>query len=179
MPGDITLIIGPMHSCKTTSLLNLGKRFQLAGKKILYIKPSIDTRGKYILTHDNVEKECLVVNNLSDIDVKLINEYDVVAIDEIQFFIEAVEFCDKVANMGKKVICRGLNGDFQRNTFDVIGKLISKAENIIKLSAVCVGCGSDSSFTHRKDSNNKDLIDVGGSNKYEPLCRECFNSKNK
>ena len=163
-----------MQSGKSTELLRLCNRYQLSNKKVLLIKSSTDTRGKFILTHDKKEKECIVTNNLFDIDENIINEYDVIGIDECQFFDTIGEFADKIANSGKVVILSGLDSDFQRNPFKNITDLVAKAEHVVKLTAICENCGNDASFSKRKDINNKNLIDVGSKDKYTSVCRKCF-----
>ena len=174
---SITLIIGCMSSSKTTTLLGYCKRFEIAHRKVIYVKPCIDTRSKYISTHDNIEKECIIVDKLGDIKKELIDNCDVIGIDELQFFSDSVEFCDNMANIGKKVIACGLDSDYMRNPFTNVTNLIAKAETVIKLTAVCDYCGSDAIYSKRKDIDNKDQILIGGKNLYIACCRKCFNSK--
>jgi thymidine kinase len=99
--------------------------------------------------------------------------YDVVAIDEGQFFPDIVEVSERLANEGVVVVIAALDGTFQRKPFGHILSLVPMAEQVIKLSAVCIECGSEAAFTRRTvDSQEVELI--GGEESYKPVCRACF-----
>lgn len=170
---SITIIIGCMSSGKTEELLRLAKRYEIGKKKVLYVKPSIDTREDKIYTHNGNNKSCIIVKKLSEIIID-IKTYDIIAIDEIQFFDDCEEMCDYFANNGYIVIAAGLDSNFQRNAFKNVTNLISKAEKVIKLSAICDICGNKASFSKRIDINNKNLIEIGNKDKYQSVCRKCF-----
>jgi thymidine kinase len=115
--------------------------------------------------------------------------YDVIAIDEGQFFkdvsfsnfefiisIQIVEFSENAANNGKIVIISCLDGNFMRKGFDPIIELIPMAEKIKKLAAICKNCGTNASFTFRTCFSNEIEL-IGGDSIYKPLCRECFNEE--
>lgn len=76
-------------------------------------------------------------------------EYDVVAIDEGQFYPDIVEFCEDLANLGVIVMVAALDGTFQRKPFGNIINLLPVAEKVTKLTAVCVYCSNEASFTQR------------------------------
>lgn len=102
-----------------------------------------------------------------------LDEYDVIAIDEAQFF---QDICDKVeyfCNMGKIVLVAALDGTFERKPFGKILDLIPIAEQIQKLSAVCFCCGNDANYTKRM-SDCKEIELIGGEEMYKPVCRKCF-----
>lgn len=100
--------------------------------------------------------------------------YNVIAIDEGQFFPDLVEFAEKLANEGHVVIVAALDGTFQRKPFGSVLELIPLAEKVDKLSAVCIDCGKEAAFTRRTvESNEIELI--GGEECYKPVCRKCFN----
>jgi len=84
-----------------------------------------------------------------------------------------VDFCDSLANEGKIVIISALDGDYNRELFGEISQLISKAEHILKLKAVCTECYQDASFTKRKIDNKEQLL-IGGSESYIAVCRRCY-----
>ena len=128
------------------------------------------------------------VHTLSEINDKVKN-FDVIAIDEGQFFtdvtillIQIANYCLEWADMGKVVIVAALDATFERKVnfgftqpFGHICELVPMAESISKLSAVCLDCKEEAHFTY-KHSSNKDLInDIGGIDKYIPVCRQCFN----
>ena len=95
------------------------------------------------------------------------------AIDEGQFFPDLADACDRWAAQGKSVIVAALDGTFQREPFPVIMALIPRAEEVIKLTAVCVGCGADAAFSRRL-SDETDVEVIGGSDKYVAMCRVCY-----
>lgn len=184
--GKIILIIGPMFSSKTTTLISYAKRYQLAKKRVALIKYAGDTRYSVgdICSHDKQSiRSTYACNQMAPIiDTLDIQEADVVLIDEAQFISDIVEIADKLANMGKIVILSALSGNYKREEFPAISGLIPKAEEIINLKAVCTRCGEDANFTklvnvqkehELVESGNSTLI--GGEELYESRCRTCFN----
>ena len=99
--------------------------------------------------------------------------YDVVGIDEGQFFEDIIEFCEEAANSGKIVVVAALDGTFERKPFGNIINLIPLAEMVTKLSAVCVYCTREAAFTKRV-VENKEVQLIGGAEMYKPVCRVCF-----
>lgn len=175
--GYIRLIIGPMFSGKTSFLKTIFDRFTIAGKKCLMVKYINDNRydDKYVITHTGIKctGDTIKASKLSEID-KLIYNYDVICIDEIQFYIDAPEYCDKWANDGLIIICAGLSGTFERKEFPVISKLIPLCEKIELLRAVCPETGNDATFSYRINNNNE-VIDIGGNDKYKAVDRKTYN----
>lgn len=103
-------------------------------------------------------------------------QYDVIGIDEGQFFKDIVEFCENAANNGKIVITSALSGTYLREPFNSILDLIPKAEKIKTLSAICKGCMVPAHFTLRTRMTNETEL-IGGEDMYMPVCRECFTQK--
>ena len=101
-----------------------------------------------------------------------LDDYDVIGIDEGQFFTDIVEFAEKAANDRKVVIISSLQGTFLRGTFPNILALLPKCEKIKKLSAICKLCKESASFTFRTASKDSKQL-IGGDDMYMPLCREC------
>lgn len=98
--------------------------------------------------------------------------YDVIGIDEGQFFPDIVEFAELAANSGKIVIVSSLGGTFHRGVFSKVLELIPKCEKIKKLAAICRICKQSASFTFRMAAKD-DKCMIGGADKYMPVCREC------
>jgi thymidine kinase len=170
--GWIELILGPMFSGKTTELMRRIRRLKVARKRCLIIKYHKDIRYSLekACTHDGAEIDAVSANNLSEIETE---DYDVIGIDEGQFFKDIVPFCDKQANIGKIVIVSALDGTFQRKPFGFILELIPMAERVTKLTAVCVRCGFEAAFSKRL-GNETEVEVIGGSEKYEARCRKCY-----
>lgn len=181
--GEIQIIIGPMWSGKSSELLRRYRLYQLKYSCCI-IKHSIDDRysnDNTVVTHDKLKCNNNVIQCNDDIMncYDLASKYQVVCIDEGQFFKNLVIFCEALANTGITVIVAGLDGDFNRKPFGEILQLIPLAERVTKLSAICdfSGCKKNASFTHRTVSGSEVVV-VGGSDKYKAYCREHYNHSN-
>ena len=184
MCGKLELIIGPMFSGKSTELIRRIRLLQKIEKKILVIKPIIDSRYNQdkITSHNYESVDCMVLEKLADIANDEINKYNTIVVDEGQFFSDLVPVVTKwVDNFNVDIIVGGLDGDFQRQPIGTILDLIPHADQCHKLSSLCNGCkdGTPAPFSFRLvDSSDKVL--VGGSESYIPVCRKHFNElKNK
>lgn len=166
-----------MYSGKTSLLLSRQRRYEIGGKKCLIIKYSLDTRydDKMLVTHNQNKKEALSVNLLSHVD-NLINNYNVILIDEIQFYKDASFMCDRWANQGKIVEGYGLNGDYRRKPFEQISELIPLADNITHLTAIDKHTGKDAPFTFRLGKEIEQEV-IGGEDLYEALSRDTYINK--
>lgn len=176
MAGKLSLILGPMFSGKSTILLTRYRRYQIAGKKCLLIKYAKDTRysnsEEMLVTHDQVSYKATSCHKLEEVH-QLIQDYDVICIDEIQFYADAHIYCDQWANAGKIVEVCGLNGDYRRKPFEQISLLIPLADDISYITAICKATGRDASFTMRL-SNEKEQEVIGSTDKYQAVSRECY-----
>ncbi len=173
--GWIEVICGSMFSGKTEELIRRLRRAIIARQKVKIFKPKIDTRYSedHIVSHSDLKIPSLVVENVWDILEQSL-EAQVVGIDEAQFFDEdLVEVCQKLANMGKRVIVAGLDQDYRGEPFDPIPQLLAVAEYITKTHAICVICGNPANHTYRKTSDEARVI-VGSDDVYEARCRNCF-----
>ncbi|ESO85025.1 hypothetical protein LOTGIDRAFT_236045 [Lottia gigantea] len=174
--GEIQIIFGPMFSGKTTELVRRLKRYQIANYNVLVIKYSKDTRydDNDIATHDRQTLPAVSTEKLYDLKSKA-QQFEVIGIDEGQFFPDVVKFCNEMANAGKTVIVAALDGTFQKQGFGNTLELVPLAEHIIKLSAVCMMCYNEAYFTKRK-SNETAVEVIGGADKYLAVCRSCHES---
>jgi thymidine kinase len=179
--GWIEVITGPMFAGKTEELIRRIKRLEYANRNIIVFKPSIDNRyaDGEVVSHNNNRTRSISIAKASEM-MKYINEdTDVVAIDEIQFLNEeAVDICEYLADQGKRVIVSGLDRDFRGEPFSFMPKLLSLAEYVTKLSAICVKCHTPATRTQRiidgRPANYSDpIILVGASDSYEARCRDC------
>tara|TARA_B110001469_G_C9474548_1_gene238267 strand:+ start:21 stop:581 length:561 start_codon:yes stop_codon:yes gene_type:complete len=181
--GSINLIIGCMFSGKSTETIRLIRRYKTLGNKnILVINHTLDTRyGESVISsHDKVQYKCISLEKLNDIKQK--EEYlkaDVIFVEEGQFFNDLFDFVTFSADIEKKTIyVTGLDGDYQRNMFGEICKLIPHAENVTKLKALCAICkdGTLANFTKRI-SKDKKLQLIGNDDIYIPTCRKHYIEK--
>jgi len=172
--GSIHLIIGPMFSGKTTELFRLVRRHKLAGKEVVVVKSSKDNRFDKVqaCTHDMNKMEAITSYDIASIHEEL-KRYDVIGIDEGQFFEDIAYFAEKLANSGRTVIIAALNGDYRQKSFQTVTSLFSISDKIEKLSAVCHTCGHSASFTYRI-SESTELEVIGGKEAYLAVCRSCL-----
>lgn len=173
--GKIQLILGPMFSGKSTELIRRLKRFQVAKYEVLIVKYAKDVRYDElsIATHD---KQCLpavAATHLTELSIQAKN-YDVIGIDEGQFFPD-ISWAETMANRGKIVVIAALDGTYKREPFANIMSLIPLAENVSKLSAVCMSCFGEAAFSKRI-TEEKSLEVIGGADKYMAVCRTCYRS---
>lgn len=170
--GNLNLILGCMFSGKTSELLNRYNRYNIANKKCLLVKYEDDIRydDDCVVTHNNIKIPATKALKLCAID-EISKNYDVICIDEIQFFDDAHIFCDLWANKGKIVEVCGLNGTFERQPFEIISKLIPLCDNITYMKAICIKHGTDAIFSRRK-INNTNTVVIGGNNIYSAADRK-------
>ena len=175
--GWIEVICGSMFSGKTEELIRRIKRAKIANQKIKVFKPIIDSRSKnFIESHDESKLECIEVKSSNEI-LKKIDNCDVIAIDEAQFFDDQiVSVCNKIANNGIRVIIAGLDMDFLGNPFGPMPNLMAISEYVTKVHAVCKQSGNIANYSFRKN-NKKDIVVIGEKDKYEPLSRSVFYKK--
>jgi thymidine kinase len=172
---SLEIIIGNMFSGKTSELIRRLKRYRVLGKRIVVINSKKDTRceEEAIYTHDGVKFDCIKVGCLADTLIK--EEFcnsEVVAIDECQFFGSLKDFVGMCLFLKKKVVLAGLDGDYKQHKFGEIIDCIPMADQVTKLSALCMKCkdGTPGPFTKRL-VDTKELELVGGNESYEAVCR--------
>jgi thymidine kinase len=174
--GSIEVITGSMFSGKTEELIRRLRRAQFAGLKVEIFKPSLDKRYSEtrVVSHDEKSIMSTPVDHPSAI-LLLASEVSVIGIDEAQFFDNAiVDVCNKLADDGIRVIVAGLDMDFMGKPFGPMPALLSIAEFVTKVHAICMRCGNLAQYSYRK-SDEEQVVVLGEKDKYEPLCRSCYN----
>ncbi|MCX7697644.1 MAG: thymidine kinase [Bacteroidales bacterium] len=173
--GWIEVICGSMFSGKTEELIRRLKRAKIARQTVAIFKPAIDTRydETNIVSHDEQSIPSTPVESAGNIMI-LGDGYDVVGIDEAQFFDDyLIEVCNYLANRGSRVIVAGLDMDYLGKPFGPMPYLLAIAEYVTKLHAICVGCGNTAHYSYRLVSNDKTIL-LGEKDIYQPLCRDCY-----
>lgn len=180
------IIIGPMMSGKTSELIRRLRIESKIGFNVLYVNHIVDDRSSQIVsTHD----DCLDLSGIdtvktSDLEniLELVDNYDIIGIDESQFFNNLVNNVLKIVEIyNKHVIITGLSGDFKREKIGDTLDLIPYTDKLTLLKAYCLECSKnkirkEATFSHKKDHSNnvKDNIEIGGIEKYIPVCRDCY-----
>lgn len=164
--------MGNMFSGKSTELIRRLKRHQAIGTPILVVNSAKDTRSEreVLQTHDRSTLNCIKTDSLDAVDVP--GNIRVVGIDECQFFTGLRDFVQRCLGRGISVILAGLDGDFMQQTFGELLSLVPLADEVLKLTALCMECldGTPGPFTKRTvESREQEL--VGASECYKAVCR--------
>ena len=173
--GKIKLLIGPMFSGKSTRLVETVRKYSFKNKKTILINFVGDTRysaESKIVTHDQIKYDSLTCKLLSE-KIETLEKYDVIGIDEGQFFADLVSICEKLCYLGKIVIVAALSGDFLMKPFPNVAELISKADKIKLMKAYCFYCHKVAGFSLRTVNSNETIL-IGASEAYRPVCKGCY-----
>lgn len=187
--ANTTLFLGCMFSGKTSALIESVHRHILRDKKCLIVRRDYDTRNPDLTsvnTHFGVTyTRCTVKVTKHILDIDDLDWYDVIAIDEGQFFDEADLLNFVKSYHDKYIIISALNGSWDLKPFASISAIIPYCENIIKLSAVCDTCKERADFSKKvniiddnidKNTSNKinNQIIIGGKDVFTPACYKCL-----
>ncbi len=185
--GWLEVITGCMFAGKTEELIRRIKVLQYAKKPVMIFKPMIDNRyaTDAVVSHAGTSVNSIVIRSANEIYDYIKDETEVIAIDEVQFFdAQIVTICNALADQGKRVMVAGLDMDFRGEPFGVMPALITTAEFVTKLTAVCMKCGAPATRTQRlvngKAARYSDpIVLVGASEAYEARCRHCHEVADK
>lgn len=177
--GSIEVVCGSMFSGKTDELIRRLVRATIAKQKVQVFKPAIDVRYavEKVTSHAGADFDAIPVEKADDIRGKVEADTTVVGIDEAQFFdAEVVNVAQELAARGIRVLVAGLDMDFRGEPFGPMPLLMSEAERVDKLHAICMVCGEEASRTQRlvngKPARYDDpVVIVGASELYEARCR--------
>jgi thymidine kinase len=173
--GWIEVVCGSMFSGKTEELIRRLKRAKIANQKIEIFKPAKDVRYDEVnvVSHDENVIPSKPIKHSSEI-LDSVSDVQVVGIDEVQFFDQELpQVCEKLALRGVRVIAAGLDMDFKGRPFGPMPHLLSIAEYITKLHAICHHCGSLATHSYRLSSED-DTVVLGEKDTYEARCRICY-----
>ncbi len=174
--GSIEVICGSMFSGKTEELIRRLRRAEIAKQKVIICKPAIENRydGEKVVSHNKVSIHCQPINKAADI-LTISDGVDVLGIDEAQFFdAELVKVCNQLANNGVRVIIAALDMDYEGQPFEPIPQLLSVADEVTKVRAICIQCGNLANYSYRIVEKGERIL-LGEKNEYEARCRNCFN----
>lgn len=185
--GTLEVITGCMFAGKTEELIRRVNVLRYANKKIIVFKPKVDNRfsDQAVVSHAGNSMDSIDISTATEILDHVLPEHDVVAIDEVQFFKDDVlKICEYLALQGKRVMVAGLDMDFRGEPFGVIPALMTHAEFVTKLTAVCTVCGAPATRTQRlvdgqPASYHDPIVMIGASEAYEARCRHDHQVSNK
>jgi thymidine kinase len=179
--GWVHVICGCMFCGKTDEMLRLLRRFAIAGRRVILIKPRLDTRADdvTVVSRSGAHHRAVPVDDSSQIEA-LVGDADIVAIEEGQFFDDGLpDAVERLADGGRQVLVTGLDRDFRGIPFGPMPRLMALADQVTKLTAICVVCGEQATRTQRLIDGraapaDSPLIVIGGmgDERYEARCRQ-------
>jgi thymidine kinase len=178
--GWLEVVCGPMFSGKSEEMIRRLRRAEIARQRVVIFKPAIDDRydATDVVSHAGIRMRAVPVGGVAEL-LEHARGYDVVGIDEAQFFEPAiVDAALALADGGARVIAAGLDQDFRRLPFGPMPDLLAHAEFVDKLQAVCHRCGGGATTTQRLVDGlpapySGATIIVGANEQYEARCRDC------
>ena len=174
--SSLELIIGPMFSGKTTELMRRVSRHKIINHSVLVVNSKNDSRcGDQIKSHDDNYIDAIKVDYLYELNDTLnAKNYDVIAIDEGQFFTDLINFLDNDSLSNIHLIISGLNGDSNQNIFGKIHELLPLATSIDLMKGLCTDCGdgTPSIYSVRLNMEDENQVLVGGKQLYKSVCRK-------
>jgi thymidine kinase len=174
--AGLEVICGPMFSGKSEELIRRLRRARIARQRVQVFKPTIDDRYSVdrIVSHSEASLDAIVARTSEDVMRLLDDRVEVVGIDEVQFFDRGIiAVCERLANLGKRVIVAGLDLDYRGIPFEPVPQLMAVADYVTKTLAVCMRCGAAASRTQRLMASENRIV-VGAADSYEARCRRCF-----
>ncbi len=171
-----------MFAGKSEELIRRARRALYAKKVVQVFKPSIDRRYDecMVVTHMGVRHDALPVLDVNELESRLVPNIDMLVVEEVQFFDDRiVELAARLADGGVEVVLAGLDQDFRRKPFGPMPTLLSIADEVVKLRAICLKCGAPASHTFRiingRPAHKDDpVILIGATESYEARCRNCY-----
>jgi len=174
--GSIEVICGSMFSGKSEELIRRVRRAAIARRRVQVFKPQMDTRYSVdeIVSHEMSKLRAVNVVTARQVLEEVRDKTEVVGIDEVQFLdSEIVNICQKLADRGKRVIVSGLDMDYKGEPFEPMPSLMAISEEVTKVRAICVQCGSPASYSQRLVQHEERVL-LGATDSYEARCRMCF-----
>ena len=178
--GWVEVICGPMFSGKSEEMIRRLRRAKIAGQRVVILKPRIDDRydATDVVSHAGARMRAVPIASAVEVAERA-QGFEVVGIDEVQFLDETiVDHALALADGGVRVVVAGLDQDFRRLPFGPMPELLSHAEFVDKLQAVCHRCGGPATTTQRLVDGQPapysgDTVIVGAAEQYEARCRDC------
>ncbi len=178
--GWLEVICGPMFSGKSEEMIRRLRRAEIAGQRVIIFKPAIDDRYDVgdVVSHAGIRMRAVPVSSVPELLIRA-RDAEVVGIDEVQFFEPAVVAAAlELADGGARVVAAGLDQDFRRLPFGPMPSLLTHAEFVDKLQAVCHRCGGPATTTQRLVNGHPapysgETVVVGAAEQYEARCRDC------
>ena len=179
-----------MNAGKSTALLQANHNYLERGMKTKMFTFSGDNRYEEnrIVSRIGISADALPFSEDTDLFQNLIEDKDqreikCVLIDEAQFLTkkQVVQLGRIVDELDTAVLAFGIRTDFQGELFEGSKYLLAWADNLKEIKTVC-WCGRKATMVVRLDKKGTivsqgEQLEIGGNEKYVPLCRAHFNKK--
>lgn len=177
---------GAMNAGKSTILLQTAYNYEEKGKKVVLLKPRVDTKGdEKIVSRIGLERKVDYLVSDDDSIISMLEDniisIDCILVDEAQFLKR--KQVDELFRITKKynipVIAFGLRTDFKTNGFEGTIRLLELADALEEMPTIC-RCGKKARFNARRINGkftfdgDSVVIDNDSSVEYESLCGECY-----
>lgn len=170
--GKTTWLIQNYIKIRNKTVIDLTQDDEFS--ETIAFKPEIDTRNSNVTEISAHSDSPFVISNATVVSVLPMEVHaKYIFIDEGQFFTNLTECCVHYAAQKKEVYVAGLSGNFRRNPWPEISKLIPHADQVIISYSKCVTCFDNAPFTSRIVENDTEIL-VGGKEYYKPTCRTHF-----
>ena len=180
--GYLELFLGPMWAGKTSALVDIYNRATTQGLSCIAINHELDVSSikSVITSHANDSIPCVSCNQLLQIfntsDLSAVFNYDIILINEGQFFPDLYDWTKYMVNiLCKHIYIAALDGDYKQIAFPNIIQVLPQADQFTKLHNMCKKCSKDVAIFTRRTCRNNSIILPGTD--YIPLCRKCYNTK--
>ena len=187
------VLYGTVCSGKTSELIRqLSIHSEMINTKVLYVNSKKDTRGDKFSSNSSYtvfpkKVDSMKIDSIQElVDHKEYSKYDVIGIDEAQFFKDiSNEILEPLILKGSKIIVSGLLTDSEGKKFGNICELIRHSESSTQMHSFCSSCSLKGKLTHglysaiikAKSKDKIGQIHIGSSDVYSPLCRFCYNDQ--
>ncbi len=187
-----------MNAGKTTHLIQAAYNYKENGMNPLVLKPAIDTRTSSfkVRSRSGLSYKCETVDEDIDLyEVFLSKNSDskvhCILVDEAQFLTKKQIKNLRILTIYEDVpvLAYGLRTDFRGDLFEGSKWLISWADNLKEIKAVC-HCGKKATMVLRVKEelsangtikyvaeHEGNQIEIGGNNRYVPVCYKHWNSE--
>lgn len=172
-----------MNAGKSTMLLQSAFNYQEMGMKVLLYLPSV-VGQTHIRSRIGLSRKAVVFTPESTL-AYVPSDYSCILVDEAQFLTKTQvgELCTVVDQLQTPVLCYGLRTDFQGELFEGSKALLALADEIVEIKTIC-SCGKKATMIQRIGSDGTlivhgDQVDIGGNEKYDPVCRSCFTTNRR
>lgn len=178
-----------MNAGKSTALLQSAFNYVERGMRVLLFTASIDDRNAKgtISSRLGMSEDAILFDSQANMAEIIRREHanksvSCVFIDEAQFLTKKHVFqLATIADENIPVMCYGLRTDFQGHLFEGSHWLMALADVLREMKSIC-HCGRKATMNLRINAKGDvvregDTVEIGGNEKYIPLCRYHFFEK--